>query len=164
MPRFAFATVALAFLAAACQPATTELTDAQRAEIEQAVIQAYQGYWNVWTAQESVDDYMGYFHDWAVSPLDGFESIAAVRAETLELWAYYHSWDVELGETRVLVLGPDVAVLEGASVSVVTDITGIAMELTQRSSWVWVLRDGQWRIVTGGFHINRQRPLRGVSR
>ena len=159
MRRSALAVLSLVFLAA-CQPATTELTDAQKVEIEQAVIQAYQGYWNVWTAQESVDGYMGYFHDWAVSPLDGFESIAAVRAETLELWAYYRSWEVELGETRVLVLAPDVAVLEGTSVSVVTDITGLVMEWTQRSSWVWILRDGQWKIVTGGFHINQQFPLR----
>jgi hypothetical protein len=159
MRRLVFAVLSLAFLATACQPATTELTDAQKAEIEQAVIQAYQGFWNAWTAQQSVDDYMGYFHDWAVSPLDGYESIAAVRSEALELWAYYLSWEVELGETRVLVLGPDVAVLEGTSVSVVTDITRIVMEWTQKSSWVWILRDGQWRIVTGGFHINQQRPL-----
>ena len=158
MRRCALAVLSLAFLAA-CQPATTELTDAQKAEIEQAGIQAYQGFWNAWTAQQSVDDYMGYFHDWAVSPLDGYESIAAVRSEALELWAYYLSWEVELGETRVLVLGPDVAVLEGTSVSVVTDITRIVMEWRQKSSWVWILRDGQWRIVTGGFHIHQQRPL-----
>jgi len=160
MRHLALAVLSLAFLAA-CQPAATELTDAQKAEIEQAVIQAYQGYWNAWSAQESVDDYMGYYHDWAVAPLDGYESVEAVRSGTLESWAYFLSWEVELGETRVLVLGPDVAVLEGVSVSVLTDITGMVLELTQRSNWVWVLRDGQWRIVTGGFHINQQRPLRG---
>ena len=163
MPRLALAAVSLAFLVTACQPARTELTDAEKAEIERAVIQAYQGYWNAWSAQESVDDYMGYYHDWAVSPLAGYESIKAVRSDALESWAYYRRWEVELGETRVLVLGPDVAVLEGASVSVVTDITGIVVEWTQRANWVWVLRDGQWKIVTGGFPLSRQRPLAGSN-
>ncbi len=158
MRRLAFAAVSLAFLATACQPATTELTEEQKAEIEGAVIQAYEGWNDAWAAQESVDDFMGHFHDWAVSPLSGWESVDALRAGTSEWWARYHSWEMELGETRVLVLGPDVAALEGTQVSVVTDTSGTVVEWTQRLTTVWVLRDGQWKLLTCGFYT-QQRPL-----
>jgi hypothetical protein len=158
MRRLALAALSLAFLATACQPATTELTDAQKAEIEQAVIQAYEGWWNAWTAHENVDDYMGYFHDWAIAPLAGFASVEALRSSSLEVWDGDRSWEAEVGDARVLVLGPAAAALEGAAVSVVTDTSGASVEWTQRLTTVWVLQDGQWKLLTGGFYTQRS-PL-----
>jgi ketosteroid isomerase-like protein len=158
MRRLTLAAVSLAFLATACQPATTELTDDQKAEIEQAVTQAYEGWWNAWAALENIDDYMGYFDDWSVSPLSGWESSDALRSGSLEFFDEHRSWEIELGESRVLVLGPDVAALEGTAVSVVTDTSGTAAEWTQRLTTVWVLRDSQWKMLTCSFYTQR-RPL-----
>ncbi len=158
MRRIVVAAFALTVLAA-CQPATNELTEAQTEQIEHAVIQAYEGYWNAWAALESVDDYMAYYHGWAASPLAGWVSAEAVRTGAEEYFASFTSWDVAFTETRVLTLGPDVAAVEGTTESVVTDSSGTAEVWTQKATSVWILRDGRWKILTFGFHFNRQRPV-----
>ena len=158
MRRFILAAVA-PIVFAACQPATNELSEAQLGEIQHAVIQAYEGYWNEWAAFENLDDYMAYYCVWAGSPLAGWESMDAVRAGAEEYWANYNSWDVAFQETRVLVLGLDVAAVEGTTESVVTDTSGTAEVWTQKSTSVWILRDGRWKILTFGFHFNQRRPV-----
>ena len=158
MRRFILAALAPTVFAA-CQPAATELTEAQLGEIQHAVIQAYEGYWNEWAAFENVDEYMAYYCVWPESPMAGWESLDAIRAGAEEYWTTYSSWDVTFQETRVLVLGPDVAAVEGTTESVVTDTSDVAEVWTQKSTSVWILRDGRWKILTWGFHSNNKRPV-----
>jgi hypothetical protein len=87
---------------------------------------------------------------------DGFESVEALRSSSLEVWDGDRSWEAEVGDARVLVLGPAAAALEGAAVSVVTDTSGASVEWTQRLTTVWVLQDGQWKLLTGGFYTQRR--------
>jgi hypothetical protein len=133
-------------LAAGCQPATTELTDAQKAEIEEAVKQASTDLWAAWVAQEDVDEYLSHTSNWVV-PWGGFASVDALRSSILGTWER-QNWEIrDLGEVEVLVLGTDAAALKATAVCVVTDTAGTAQELTQDYAGVWVREDGHWKLL-----------------
>jgi hypothetical protein len=140
----------------ACQPASNELTEAQRTEIRAAVLEADAGWWEAWASMENLDDYMGYFSDWFETPITGWASTEALRAGGAETWEETASWEYEFGDRRVKVLAPNVAALEGRIVSLVTDTAGAAVEWNQRYTQVWSLEDGGWKILTCGFWTSRR--------
>jgi hypothetical protein len=140
----------------ACQPASNELTEAQRTEIQEAVLEADAGWWEAWASMENLEDYMGYFSDWFETPITGWESTEALRAGSVEMWEETASWEYEFGTRRVKVLAPNVAALEGRIVSVVTDTADAAVEWSQRYTQVWSLEESGWKILTCGFSTSRR--------
>jgi hypothetical protein len=134
---------ALAFFiaAVACQPTSTELTDAQRTAIADTVRQVNADSWAAW--QESGEPYLDYVSDWSIAPVVGFASMEEYVSSIRDLWAGLSRWDAELGETRVLVLGRDGAVLEGTAASMVTDTSGNTQE--------WTTQAGDWKVLLTRF-------------
>ncbi len=140
----------------ACKPTSNELTEAQRSEIQAAVLEADAGWWKAWASMENLDDYMGYFSDWFETPITGWASTDALRAGAEETWRETKSWEYEFGDRRVKVLAPNVAALEGRIVSIVTDTADAAVEWNQRYTEVWSLEEEGWKILTCGFSTSRR--------
>ena len=146
MRRLALAVLSLAFLATACQPAATELTEEQKAEIEEAVAQAAIAHGVSWRAQEDIDEYMSYASDWGFVPWN-YESPDDWRSLTLRFW---ERWDWESHENRdvqVLVLGPDAAAVQMIGVGVIRDTAGVAVDRTSHIKQVWVREAGEWKLL-----------------
>jgi hypothetical protein len=137
--------IALAIVA--CQPAAMELTDAQRAEVEQAVRQTVSDYLESWCTQEDLDGHMAYYADWAGAPFAGFESVEAIQAFAVSTWELWHTETFELGEVDVKVLGPDAAAARG-SYYVIEDSLGVT-RVRQDHDWthLWVREAGQWKLL-----------------
>jgi len=107
MRRLTLSVLSLAMLAA-CQPATTELTEEQKAEIETTVKQIATENWRAWLAQEDVNQVMSVNSDWAGTPWDGTSSPQELRASLLSHWENWdYQQDVDI-EWDVMVLAPNV--------------------------------------------------------
>lgn len=153
----ALAVVSLAFLATACQPATTELTEEQKAEIETAVRQVDLDFQTTWQAREDIDAYMSYVFDWSsISPF-GDESVDNLRTRVLAFWGAQATVTFDRSEPRVLVLGPDAAGIEGTNVRVATDTAGVTRERTSIFRRIWIRQNGEWKLFAGtGFARTRE--------
>jgi len=136
----------LMLFAIACQPATMELTDAQKAEIENAVRQVDSEFHATWSAREDIDAYMSYMSDWSSTSPFGDESLDALRTRVSAWWGAQSSVTIDRGEKRVLVLGPDVAAVEGTNVRVATDTTGVTRERTGTYTRTWIRQNGEWKV------------------
>lgn len=142
-------------VAAACQLATTELTDAQKADIAEAVKQAARDYRESFWARENMDEFMSYNSDWAGSPFSEFDSLDELRSSgssTLEAW---DTETLEWGDMDVIVLGPDAAAVKG-SYYIVADSAGIT-RVRQDYDWadVWVRQAGQWKVLVVRYAVRR---------
>ena len=139
----------LMLFAIACQPATTELTDAQKAEVEQSVRAALPEAIASWYDQASIDDYIGHHSDWAGSPwgCSGCESLDGLSTYAQDYW---NRWDIdsyEDGEVGVMVLGPHAAVAKFSSNVAMTDTTGTHREWRFDQAWLMVREAGQWKLM-----------------
>ena len=142
MRRLIFVALASAVLTA-CQPATSELTEEQRAAIADSVVQVSAEMQSAFDSENP--EYFNYFADWVTSSSVGSRSIEMTRSGTLQ--DYWPNFDQtsEAGETRTLVLGPDIVVLERAQVNTVTDSTGNTTAYDVRLSELWVRENDTWR-------------------
>ena len=145
MRRLAFAVVSLALLAA-CQPATTELTDAQKAEIEAAVLEASVAYTDVFHAEDS-DGYMSYNSDWAGTPWGCCETLDDLRSSVQTDWDRWDFESFENGEMEVMVLGPDAAAVAFTQMQVRVDSAGVRRETAHKLAFIWVRDAGQWKLL-----------------
>ena len=158
MSRLTLSVLSLAFLAA-CQPATTELTEEQKTEIAEAVTQVNADYWAAWARMEDFDEYAGYYSDHSGHfPLVGFESLEAHRSSVMEVWGGLRTWEIQQMELGVLVLGPDEAFLGGSAVSLLTDTTGASVEWAQNFATVWVGEDAEWKLVAAPVFTEVREP------
>lgn len=148
MRRPALAVVSLAFLATGCQPATMELTDEQKAEIEEAVLEASTEYTEVYHA-EDIDGYMSFASDWAESPWGCCGTLDGLRSFVTDYWDRWEFENVENGEMKVTVLGPDAAVVAFAQTRVQVDTTGEGREMASDLAFLWVREAGQWKLLLG---------------
>jgi len=133
-------------LLSACQSTTTELTERQKAEIEESVKRAASEYIDLWFAQDDMEAYMSRHSDWAGTPW-GFGSLNALRSYTEQYW---ERWDFEVGEAgemEVMVLGPDAAAVNWTTTYVRIDTAGDRQERTVSFAHVWVREDGQWQLL-----------------
>jgi hypothetical protein len=141
----------LAFLATACQPATTELTEEQKAEIETAVRQVVD---DVVAGAREVDFDRTTSH---LSEQDGiclFGTTIRTCSEVVEM--YRQAWspdredrlerqEADGEDTRVMVLSPTVAL-----VATTTEenrayyTTGAVSRGRFASFYIYVLEDGEW--------------------
>jgi len=133
-------------LLAACQPATTELTDAQKAEIEAAVLEASVAYTEVYHG-EDVDGYMSYSSDWAGTPWGCCETLADLRSFAQTEWDRWDFESFENGEMKVMVLGPDAAAVAFTQMQVRVDSAGVRQETAHELTFVWVREAGQWKLL-----------------
>ncbi len=145
-----FVLVALLSLAlvSACQPGTIELTDEQKAEIEQAVVEASIGYTEAYHA-EDVDAYMGFASDWAESPWGCCETLDGLRSFITNHWERWDFESFENGEMSVMVLGPEAAVVAFTQTGVQVDTAGVRLETVTDLAFVWVREAGQWKLLVG---------------
>jgi hypothetical protein len=156
MRRLALAALSLAFLSA-CQPATTELTEEQKADNAAEVNALRADFWHAWREWD-VDRGMSYYRN---SP----DFIVANDGELIKGWNTFdeaiQSWNVEsqtiaFNESRTTVLAPDAVHLVEQGTYSVTDTTGVTRpEVTFAASTLWVLRDGEWKVDFA--HISRLR-------
>ncbi len=138
VPAFAFYIAAIA-----CQPASTEFTEAQKAAIADSVTQLSAEMQRAFDNKDAA--YFDYFSDWTTSSAAGNRSFEARRSLVQEsIWAN-NTQTSESGHTRTRVLGPDAVVVERAQVNIVTDSTGETREYDVLLSELWVREDTGWK-------------------
>ena len=153
MRRLALAALSLAFLVTACQPATTELTEEQRATIEEEVRQMQDDAGDAYRALD-FDRARSFLADdlrWAFSP------VRFLTMEDLEpaLRAYMSGISettLEDEDSFVRVLGPDAAVYSWTSHETVVDVNGVSSSVRTAGTFVWARVDGVWKVVHGHQH------------
>jgi len=153
MRRLAFAALSLAFLATACQPATTELTEEQKAEIAAEVNAINTGFWDAWRAAD-FDQGMSYYYN---SPDLAFGFEGAVDYGYAEIDAKYRpgmtgvvSQNITITSSETIVLAPDVVCTMETATFTVTDTAGVTgPEMSAAVQSIWVYRDGEWKIHIG---------------
>ncbi len=145
-------TAAAACLLAACQPATTELTDEQRAAIADTVNAANAEAWDAWR-EVDLDRALSYIHD---SPDVGFAMEGQVYSGYAEVDSFWRGGfasadriDITISDLRTMVLTADVVCLVQRGVFSVTDSAGTSPETAFALTTTWVRRDGEWKVLLG---------------
>ena len=149
MRRFVLAAFALTLLAA-CQPATTELTEEQKAEIAAEVNALQPDYLDVWSNAD-FDGGMGY---WVQAPdvayanqgvvTFGYANMVSTFGPALERVT---SQEFEITDRRTVVLAPDVVCVITQGTTTITDVDGVATTGPLGVSYTtWVRRDGEWKV------------------
>ena len=152
MCRLALTVLSPAFLAA-CQPATTELTEEQKAEIAAEVNAINAEFWYAWRATD-FDQGMSYYYN---SPDLAFGFDGAVDYGYAEIDAKYRpgmagvaSQDITITSSETMVLAPDVVCTMETATYTATDTAGVTgPELSVAVTSIWVHRDGEWKIHIG---------------
>ncbi len=135
--------VAFSIAAVACQPASTELTEEQKAAIADSVTQLSAEMQSAFDNHDAA--YFDYFSDWTTSSAAGNRLREAGRSFVQEsIWAN-NTQTSEPGQIRTRVLGPDAVVVERAQVNIITDSTGETREYDVLLSELWVREDTGWK-------------------
>jgi ketosteroid isomerase-like protein len=149
MRRIVLAAFALTVLAA-CQPATTELTDQQRGELAAEVELLHGQFWDEWRAAD-VHGGMSYYLN---SPefafamegqlLNGFE---ATHDVVHEMFTNIASQTITFAESQTAVLAPNVVYVREQGVYSLTDTLGVTgPEMAFAFTANWVRSNGEWKI------------------
>jgi hypothetical protein len=157
MRRFVFAAFALTVFAA-CQPATTELTEEQKAEIVSAASQLAA---NVLTGFDNEDpSVLDYYSRWLEYPSVGYPSLDEMPAAFQRSW--WDRWEnrrSEMGEITARVLGPDAVLVYHTDVSTATDTTGTNFQQRWIGRQLCVRENGEWKILFEGFDMLESREI-----
>ncbi len=146
LPALAFCVAAIA-----CQPASTELTDEQKAAIADSVTQLSAEMQRAFDNHDAA--YFDYFSDWMTSSAARRRAYEQERSAILEnIWPN-GAQTSESGQTRTLVLGPDAVVVERAQVNIVTGSTGETREYDALLSELWVREDTGWKALLYHFRF-----------
>jgi hypothetical protein len=140
-------------VAAACQPATTELTDAEKAAIADEVNAINAEFWDVWRAADYEQGMLYYLN----SPDLAFAMEGVVDYGYAEIDAKYRPWyanvasmTITVTDSRTTVLARDVVYIMETGTSSPTDTAGVTgPESPFALTHIWVLRDGEWKIHLG---------------
>jgi len=141
------------FVFAACQPATVELTDAEKATIADDVNAINAGFWDAWRAADFGRG-MSYYYD---SPDLAFAMQGVVDYGYANVDAKYRpgmadvaSQTITLTTSRTTVLAADVVCIMDGGTYTATDALGVTgPEMGFAVTNIWVLRDGDWKIHIG---------------
>jgi len=152
MRRLVLAVLPLALLSA-CQPATTELTEEQKAEIAAEVDSVASDWWSAWSVVD-FDRGMSFYADapetaWAG---DGevHYSIANIDSHYRPFFAGLQRQDVNVTGSRTIVLAPDIVYTIRSTAIVAVDTAGApAPETRFVETIVWVKRNNQWKVLLG---------------
>ena len=149
MRRFILAVFTMTVLVA-CQPATTELTEEQKAEIAAEATAINEVFWDAWRAAD-FEQGMSYFHN---SPdltfaLDGtlIHGYDGVDATFRPVFAGVVSQVITIPDSRTFVLAPDVVCIMESGSYKATDTAGVATpELGFAVTTVWKHQGGEWKV------------------
>jgi len=150
MRRLALAVPFLALLAA-CQPATTELTEEQKAEIAAEVTAIHDEMWDAWP---DLAQGMSFF-DSAPDVGWGWDGEVRFGSDNIGAWfeptiASFDRFEITFDERRTVVLSQDVVCVTERGVSTAYDSTGsILGSGPLAATVVWVRRNGEWKIAAG---------------
>ena len=152
MRRLTLSVLSLAFLAA-CQPATTELTDEQKAEIAAEVEALHAASWDAWRAVD-LDRALSYWDSssdvWWAEQGQIVHGYVEAESHFREASAGVSSFDITISESRTLVLAADAVAVLQQGVFSVTDSAGMTSpEQPFVMSATWVRRDGEWKVLYG---------------
>ena len=147
MRRLTLSVLSVAFLAA-CQPATTELTEEQKAEIAEEVNAIHGEFWDAWRAAD-YDRGVSYFD--SANLVFAYEGTVFGFATFDEMWrpefANIASQSITIGDSRTTVLAPDVVCIMDAATYTMTDTLGVTSpEGGFAFTGVWVHRGGEWKL------------------
>ena len=150
MRRIVLAAFALTVLAA-CQPATTEFTDAERAAIRDTVTQLADVVFEAFRALE-VDRFMAPYGSefiWAENGVLGTNRDSLVGAWSGVFAGIQEVTSGDWGEVHVEVLGPDAAVFTAAFDWTGVDTSGVETEVAGVWTTIWTRTDEGWKIIHG---------------
>ncbi len=137
--------VAFSIAAVACQPASTEFTEEQKAALADSVTQLSGEMQRAFDNKDAA--YFDYISDWTTSSAVGNRYREAARSFVQDnVWAN-NIQTSESGQTRTRVLGPDAVVVERAQVNIVTDSTGETREYDVLLLQLWVREDTGWKAI-----------------
>ncbi|NIM49711.1 MAG: SgcJ/EcaC family oxidoreductase [Gemmatimonadales bacterium] len=152
MYRRLFATVTVvAVVAAACQPATTELTEDQKAEIAGTVSAIHAEHRNAWRDAD-IDRGMSYFHD---DPdvqfaLEGavMHGSGTIRDALEPIFEGVASQEITIAESQTVVLAPGVVCVMDQGTFAYVDTAGVTgPETAFAFTAVYVRRGGEWKVL-----------------
>jgi len=153
MRRLTLAALSLAFLVTACQPATTELTEEQKAAVEEEVRQLQADLGDAWRTLD-FDQFRPFFADdlrWAISPRP-FLTMEDIEPGLRAYVSGISETTLEDEDSFVRVLGPDAAVVGWTSHETVVDVDGVSSSVGTTGTFVWARVDGVWKVVHGHQH------------
>jgi uncharacterized protein (TIGR02246 family) len=135
---------------AACQTATMELTDVEKAAIADEVNAVNAEFWDAWRDAD-FDRGMSYYYDSPdfVLAFDGAVDYghATVDAKFRPIFASVASQTLTVTDSRTTVLAPDVVCIMETGTWSQTDTAGVTGPETDLAlTSIWVLRDGEWKI------------------
>ena len=135
--------------AVACQPATMELTDDDKAVIADEVNAINAEFWEVWRAAD-FDRGVSYFDsaDFVFAYEGAVDyGLATFDAKWRPMYANVASQTITLTDSRTIVLAPDVVCIMEVGTFTATDTLGvISPEGSFAMMSIWMRRDGEWKI------------------
>ncbi len=152
MRRLTLSVLSLAFLAA-CQPAATELTEEQKAEIAAEVEAIHAASWDAWRAVD-LDRALSYWHSssevWWAEQGQITHGYAETESHFREATGGVSRFNITISDSRTLVLAADAVALLQEGIFSVTDSAGMTSpEQPFVMSATWVRRDGEWKVLYG---------------
>jgi uncharacterized protein (TIGR02246 family) len=149
MHRLVLSVLSLAFLAA-CQPATTELTEEQKAAIVDEITRLCDESLNS-IRQLDQAGWLAYFRDSEdVTYAEGgevFRGRSALAEHLRTVWAPFAGFEGDWGELNIQVLAPTVAVVTSRFDFTGVDTAGNETQFYGTWTGVWVEQDGEWKMV-----------------
>ncbi len=138
----------LPFVLAACEPATVELTDAERAAIADQVNARHAEMWDAFRAAD-FDRGVSYFH--RADLVYAYEGVILDYEAMDQLWrpafASITSQTVTFADSRTDVFAPGVVSITSSGTYAVTDTLGVTGPQAQFAvTEVWMRRDGEWKL------------------
>lgn len=160
MRRLVFVASALTVLVG-CQPATTELTEEQKAEIAAEVEAINSEFWDVWR-EADVTRGMSYYHDapdftLALSGqiVHGFSAFNELAAT---VFANVASQVITIDESETTVLARNVVLVVEHVTYTQTDTEGVTSpEYTAAITSIWVRHGDEWKVD----HFHNSSPPQG---
>ena len=157
MRRFVLAAFALTVLAA-CQPASIELTDYQKAEIEAEVQLLHDQFWDAWR-ETDVTRGMSYYFDSPnfTAALEGqlIHGFAAFEELARSAFSNVTSQSITIDESQTTVMAHNIVCVIERITYTQTDAEGVTgPEYTAAITLAWVLRDGEWKV----YHFHSSSP------
>jgi uncharacterized protein (TIGR02246 family) len=157
MRRVVLAAFALTVLAA-CQPASNELTDYQKAEITAEVQLLHDQFWDAWR-EVDVDRGMSYYLNAPefTAAVEGvlIHGYAAFDEMARSAFAHVASQSITIDDTRTSVMAHDIAcVIEHIRYTQTDDEGVTGPEHTAAVTLAWVRRDGEWKV----YHFHNSAP------
>lgn len=158
--RHAASLVLTSCLIAACNPSPATLTDSERAAITDSVSVVLDAFWNAWR-QADYEAGMSYY-------LNSPQTIFTGSGVTLHGYdAMFEAFQpafvgiaqqrMDIDDTNMIVLSPDAVHVSQSGVYSQTDTAGVSgPDIPFSFSTTWVLRDGEWKIIT--CHQSDRRP------